>query len=97
MKRKTEITIQTRRVLFVRRRRAGPRLWCDECAGRVEMFAAEEAAAATGLSQRAIFRLAEADRLHSTETTDGRLFVCLDSLREETRANAEGLSRTSRS
>jgi hypothetical protein len=97
MKRKTEITIQTRRVLVIRRHGGRMRLWCDKCGGQVEMLAAEEAAAATGLSQRAIFRLAEAERLHSTETADGRLFVCPDSLREETRVDAEGPSRTSRS
>jgi hypothetical protein len=93
MKRKTEITIQTRRVLVVRRRERA-RLWCDRCGGQVEMLAAREAVATTGLTERAVFRLAEAGLLHATETTDGRLFVCLDSLREETRASAEGSSRT---
>jgi hypothetical protein len=44
------------------------------------MFALEEAAALTGLSQRAIFRLLEAGGLHFTENDRGEVLICLNSL-----------------
>ncbi|MEK6280727.1 MAG: hypothetical protein AABN95_10275 [Acidobacteriota bacterium] len=80
MKRKTEITIQTRRVLIVRRPSGTTRLQCHHCGPSVEMLPAGEAAAVTSFTERAVFQLAEKGHLHSTETPDGRLFVCLNSL-----------------
>ena len=46
------------------------------------MVGAEAAAALTGLSQRAVFRLIEAGRLHFSETPRGAPLICLNSLLE---------------
>jgi hypothetical protein len=80
---KTKITVQTDRVLVIRRRRRGGLKWCESCAARVEMMNPEEAAAVSGLSLRAIFRLVEASRLHFTETAEGLLWVCFNSLLDQ--------------
>jgi len=44
------------------------------------MLGPEEAAAFARLSQRAIFRLIESNQLHFTETPDGILLICVNSL-----------------
>lgn len=45
------------------------------------MVSAEEAAAVTGLSRRAIYRLVESSRIHFAETPGGALLICLALLR----------------
>ena len=77
-KRRTEITIETERVLIVRRQIA-IRAWCRSCDRQVAMVTVDEAARMAGVSSRTIYRWVEADRLHFTETTDGRLLICADS------------------
>jgi hypothetical protein len=66
--------------LILKRSEPPARAWCAECAAGVELVTPEEAALLTGSSQRAICRQVEAGRLHFSETADGRLFVCLNSL-----------------
>jgi hypothetical protein len=76
----TRITV-TREELWVLHKPTGSsQLWCEECAGEVNMVAAEQAAALARVSARAIFRAVENHRLHFKETSDGKLFVCLNSL-----------------
>jgi hypothetical protein len=77
-KRRTEITVETDQVLFLRRR-SFRLAWCAACAGQVHLVTAEEAAILAGLNLRAIFRRVEADQLHYTETPDGQLLICLNS------------------
>jgi hypothetical protein len=80
-KRRTEITVETETIVCLRRRsRAALTRWCPQCAAEVKLVTPEEAAAQSGLSLRAIYRKVEADRLHFSETADGRLFICLNSL-----------------
>jgi hypothetical protein len=82
---RTEITIEARRRIIVRRTRPTA-AWC-RCDGRpLPMVTAEDAAALTGVSARAIYRWVEAARLHFAETADGRLLVCLNSLRKHQEA-----------
>jgi hypothetical protein len=76
-KRTTRITLETDEVLIVRRRPAPG--WCEGCARQVEMLSPEQAAAA-GLSVRAVYRRVEVGRLHFTETPEGQVWVCLNSL-----------------
>lgn len=84
-KRRTEITIETDEVTVIRRRRNLARAWCARCAAPVEMVTTEQAAVLTGVSLRRVFRQVEADLLHYTETPDGSLYICLNSLRDERR------------
>ena len=74
-----ELTIETHRVLLVHRRGsfAG---WCVACAEAVEMLKPEDAARLLRISLRRVFRRVEADKLHFTETPDGLLFICRNSL-----------------
>ncbi len=80
MKRKrTEITIETERMLFI----SSPRKvigWCVGCGAQAGMVPVDEAAFVARVDSRTIFRLVEAGRLHSSETAEGLLLVCLDSL-----------------
>jgi hypothetical protein len=78
--RRLEITVETDEVLVVRRRTNGPRIRCAQCEHRAGLVTVDQAAAAAGVSSRAIFRSVETGVLHFSETPDGRLLVCLNSL-----------------
>jgi hypothetical protein len=82
MKRKTEITVETERVVVIRRGRSSVQGWCQECARPVKMLTAEAAASVAGVSRRTIYRWAEAEKVHFTEMPNGVLFICLNSLDE---------------
>jgi len=81
-KRRTEITVETDRVLVVRRRSRAVQAWCVSCAGRVQMVTPDEAAVVAGVSVRMICRRVEAEKVHFAETPDGLLLICLNSLPE---------------
>lgn len=81
--RRTKVTVEKERLLVISRQRQVA-AWCEACGAEVEMVGAEEASLLTSLSQRAIFRLIEAGRLHFSETPRGSLWVCLNSLLAET-------------
>jgi hypothetical protein len=80
MKRKrTEITIETERMLFI----SSPRKvlsWCAVCDVQVEMVPVDEAAILQRVDSRTIFRWVETERVHSSETANGLLLICLNSL-----------------
>lgn len=81
-KRRTEITIETHQVLVLHRRHNFNRTICLQCAsGSAPLFTPEDAGAFAGVSTRTVYRWVEAGRVHFTETNDGRLFVCLATLR----------------
>ncbi|HZS04304.1 MAG TPA: hypothetical protein VFD58_05665 [Blastocatellia bacterium] len=82
-KRRTEITVETEQVVVIRRAAEPISLWCAGCAAAVTMVTPAEAAIITGSSLRAVCREVEADRLHFTETADGLLLICLNSLLTE--------------
>src|SRR2546430_9551601 len=72
MIKKATITIETERLLILRRSGRVVDRWCHRCCAEVKMIGVEEAAAIAGLSQRKLFRLAEAGEIHFIETTQGR-------------------------
>jgi hypothetical protein len=76
---RTEITIETDRLFYIRspRKALG---WCAVCAAEVQMVTVDEAAVWRGVDSRAIFRWVEAERVHSSETENGLLRICLNSL-----------------
>lgn len=78
-RKRREITIETERLLVISRH-GNPILWCGRCAREVVMLTVDEAAMMTRSTSRTIFKLAEAGRLHFTETPEGRLLICSDSL-----------------
>ncbi len=80
MKRKRiEITVETDRLLVITSPRQETR-WCPTCGSRARMIPVDDAALLAYTDSRSIFRLVEAGRLHSSETAQGLLLVCLDSL-----------------
>jgi hypothetical protein len=83
-KRRTEITVETHRVLVIRHHRRIVRAWCEGCARPVQMVTAEEAAAVAGVTSRTIYRWVEAEQLHFTETPERSLLICLRSLPKAT-------------
>ena len=76
------MTIETHRV-FVMRSPGDSRLgYCPRCAAETRMIMPEAAAMLSCVSTRTVFRWVEAERIHFMETSEGILFVCLQSLME---------------
>lgn len=88
MKRKSraEITIETHRILVVKRQTGRAQATCPECPTEVATVTPEEATAIARISTRALYRLIEEGAVHCLELSTGTL-VCLNSLRA---AAAEG-------
>lgn len=80
MKRRTEITIETERVLVISKRNTSALAWCSACGSQEQMITPEVAAKTISLSTRAVYRLIESDQLHFIETHDNRLWICVNSL-----------------
>ncbi len=81
-KRRARITIQTERLLVISRSSNRVEAWCDCCRAKRSMVAIDEAVVITGLTQRALFRLADAAEIHFTETEVGRTLFCIGSLNQ---------------
>lgn len=79
-KKVTEITIETEQVVVIKRQVYIPQSWCDGCSAFVRMVTPEQATLLTHISARAIYRQTENGELHFTETPEGLLLICLDSL-----------------
>jgi hypothetical protein len=80
--RRRKVTVETERLLVISHYNE-VQGWCEGCGAQVQMAGPEEAAAVAGLGQRAIFRLIESHQLHFTETADGGLLICVNSLLEK--------------
>lgn len=79
-KKRTEITIETERVVVLSRRRQLVKAWCQACGRQVVMVTVDEAARFAYVSARTIYRWVEDEKLHFTETSDGGLLVCYESI-----------------
>ena len=79
IRRRTEIHFEAERKLILTHHRSYT-LPCEACARTVRMITVDEAAILTRSTSRAIFRQVEAGTIHFTETEDGRLLICADSL-----------------
>lgn len=77
---RTEITIDTDRIVVLSRRKVSVMSWCRECNRRVSMVTVDEAASIAGVSSRTIYRWADTEMLHFTETSEGRLLICCESI-----------------
>lgn len=79
MKKRTEITIETDRLLVVSGR--GRKVnWCAPCGQYIEVVTTDEAAILARVSARTIFHWVESGKLHYTETPEGLLLICPNSL-----------------
>ena len=79
MKKRTEITLETDRVLVIRLVEKPVRAWCPGCSDEVVMTTPEKAAALAFTSLPTIYRWIDAGHVHCTET-ERALHVCLNSL-----------------
>lgn len=80
MQKRTEITIETERLLVVRQRSGKTVLWCSDCDQKVPMLTVYEAARAAGTTPVVIAGLVEAGKLHFAMALKGQHFVCPNSL-----------------
>jgi hypothetical protein len=76
---RTEITVQTERLVIVRGRRS-TRAWCQQCGREVEMVGLSQAAALAGAVKPALPDSAQGHGWHVSEDQNGSLLVCLESV-----------------
>lgn len=82
IKRKTEITIATRKRFIVQTPETEEQIFCSQCAEPETLITAEQAAALFNVSRRAVYQLVENGTAHFVETDAGVLLVCPNSLAE---------------
>ena len=78
MKRRIELSIETEKITL---HGPVPEIgWCAECEKHSMRITSEQAAILAGVSEMLIYRMVESERLHHSETADGRLRICMASL-----------------
>ena len=82
-KRRTEITVETRRILVIHRRGRFYEGWCERCGKQVRMINLKEAMEADP-GQLALTHWVEAGRIHFTASAGEPTFICLNSFLEQT-------------
>ncbi len=80
-RRRTEITVDTRRVVVVRDAATAMLARCPECRREVRMVAVDAAAQIAGVSARTMYRWVDENKVHFIETPAEQLLVCAESLR----------------
>jgi hypothetical protein len=75
-----EISVETDEFFVIKRVGSPVVVGCPQCAEAASMMTPEEAARLTGLSCREISRRVEVGLVHFSETADGLLFICINSL-----------------
>ena len=80
IRRKTEIKTETHEVMVVRRAGREAVAWCDGCGKQARFLALGEAMALSGASSRALHRRLEDGEIHFSETAEGFVLICLNSL-----------------
>jgi hypothetical protein len=76
---RTEITIETRRIMVIRRRPTLLLGWCEGCSAEVRMIMPDEAARLMNVRSRLIYQWMEEGKAHFTDDPSG-LLVCAESL-----------------
>jgi hypothetical protein len=78
-RKRTEITIETDRIVTIRRRRS-LRIWCRECGRMVDAVGVEEAGATTGMKRPIARDRTGAEGWHVCEGWNGEMLICLESV-----------------
>jgi excisionase family DNA binding protein len=76
----TEITVERSNVFIIRKLKRVVFARCEECAARVQWLTPDEAAVMAHISVRTVYRWVESRKVHFTETPEGLLLVCRNSL-----------------
>ena len=79
MAKQTKITIETDSLLILRRGNS-TRAWCPRCAAEGEMIALVKTGMISGLQEPLLEEWLNSEDLHRSETADGSLLICLNSL-----------------
>lgn len=75
------ITTETKEILFVRQDDCERFRWfCNECDSEVEMLNLDAAVKVSKIRAKEIFQMIQSGEIHSVETTDGYLLLCIKSL-----------------
>lgn len=82
--RKTEIFIQTRERIFVRRAANELQMLCAGCQTETVFITPEQATLQTNANVREIFRRVEGGTIHFIETAEGITLICMASLLNST-------------
>ena len=80
-KRIRKVTVKTERTYVFRNHDSARAGWCAECGEEVGVVGVDAAAREVGVSELSIYKLVEARAVHFSEDAEGRLLVCLNSLR----------------
>lgn len=80
VRKRTEITIETERIIYISSRSDTSILWCEDCERRVLMLTEEEAAAVMRISVDEILEKIEGGQLHYVLLSGSRLRICPNSL-----------------
>lgn len=78
-KKRTQTTLEVHQIFVIRRPENSIAVTCNECQG-AEMLSPEEASVILGVPPRAIYSWVEAGLIHYTETPEGLLLVCPNSM-----------------
>jgi hypothetical protein len=92
-KRTTKITVETERIFVISSRSGEVEGFCDACGEPVRMIPSEKAAVLAGVSLRSICYRIETGKLHFTETAEGLLLICFNSLIEFTAVDENHTNR----
>ena len=87
-KRIRRVTVKTERTFVFRNHDSVRAAWCAGCGAEVGMVSVDAAAREAGVSELSIYKLVEARAVHFSEDAEGRVLVCLSSLRRERQARA---------
>ena len=88
-KKRLEITLETHELTIVRFSRNQKTDFCTVCRAHTPHLSVAESVPVLGLSESAIFRLAESGEIHSCETANGLLRLCGNSLAALKQINKE--------
>lgn len=80
---RTETTVETHQVLYVRRNSepdSSLLKWCPECVGPSQWISPDQAAVLRGTSCRTIYRWIEMQQVHFRETSEGMVWLCFNSI-----------------
>jgi hypothetical protein len=79
VRRKISITVETERVLIVRRRRGPIRAWCDVCIAQADFAPLREVCALMTYDADTVQRLLAAGKLHAINAPNAPPLICLRS------------------
>ena len=79
-KKRTEIMVEQHERLIIHLPAAQANANCHICPTHTQMITAEDAAMLFKMTHREVYRVVETGNVHFTESTDGLLYVCVQSL-----------------